>query len=120
MSAVEQVFGTGLKHRISVFVPGTTSVDQPMTATEHKAHVRTALRTLSVLFGGATAQSATGGWVNSQGNLVVETVTEVYSYTSELSIPQLRAVRQLALSLARECGQEAITVTVDGEMFFLT
>lgn len=120
MSAVKQVFGKGLEHRITVYVPGTTSVDQELTEEEHAAYVNTTVKTLSELFGGATAQPAMGGWISDQGNLVTEPVTLVHSFAAELSVAQLQAVRQLAQSIARGLGQEAVAVVIDDAMNFVT
>lgn len=119
MSANQQVFGTGLSHRIAVYVPSTTQVELELTADEHEHWVRTSLRTLSALFGGATALSAHGGWVTDQGNLVVETVTVVYSFAGDFSVSQLQAVRQLAAAIRETLGQEAVAVEIDGELFFV-
>lgn len=119
MSAVEQVFGTGLKHRVAVYVPSTTSVDQEMDPAQHEANVRACLHIFSLLFHGATAQSALGCWISKQGNLVVEPVTEVYSFAADLSIHQVQAVFQLALALATVLAQESVTVVIDNEMFFV-
>jgi hypothetical protein len=118
MTAVGQIFGEGLKHRVEVYVPGTLG-DQELDTIEHKRWVRTALRTLAVLFGGATAIPAQGSWVDNQGQLIVETVTLVYSHTDTLSIAQLRAVHQLAAALRNKLNQEAVAVSVDGTLYLI-
>lgn len=119
MSAVRQVFGSGFQHQVAVVVPGTNRVNQPLPPSEHAHWVRTALRTFSVLFGGATAVAAQGGWVTHQGDLVEEAVTIVYSFTSDLSIHHLRTVSQFAQVLGDALGQESVAVVVDGELFFV-
>ncbi len=120
MDAVRQVFGeNGYRHRVEVYVPGTTSVDRELTTEEHRSRVGAALQVLSSVFGGATALPAQGGWVTKQGKLVREPVTIVFSYAPSLSIGQLQTVRQFALGLKDELGQECVTVVVDGEMFLI-
>ena len=119
MSAVWEVFGSGLEHRVAVYMPGTTRVDQGLPANEHDRWVSVAAEFLSGLFGGATTTRVNGWWVTEQGNLVSETVTVIYAFCSDLSLTDLQAVRQLAELVKLALEQESVAVEIDGELFFV-
>jgi hypothetical protein len=119
MSDIQQVFGDGMPHRVAVYIPCTTKVEQETTQEEHERWVRTALTTFSALFGGATSLHAQGGWVTVDGVLVLETITIVYSYTDTLSLYHLRAVRQFATVVKEAMGQEKVSVEIDGAFFLV-
>src|SRR5262245_55635873 len=119
MSVVRWVFGGDwLGTRVALYVPGTYNVSQPLTKKNADRVVEETARFLSQLFGGATSQVASGYYVASDGTLIVETITIVYSYTKRLSRTQRQAVFERAELLKRELGQELVTVEINGKIRF--
>lgn len=104
----KQVLGKGLSEKIAVYVP-STQYDRPLPESEYQRYVTQAKTLFSQLFGGATAIEADGSWV-SNGQLITEKITIVYSYSDEFSEDQLDAVKQFAKQLLRELEQDAISI----------
>jgi hypothetical protein len=114
------VFGdSGMAHRIALYVPSTTAVDQAMDSDTAQAVVDEALRLFSDLFGGATALPATGGWVADNGTLVTERITIVYAFADDLSPEALETIRQFCEQMKADLMQEAIAIEVNGRLLFL-
>lgn len=106
----------GLTHRVALYIPGTTQVKREMDVAEHDRWVRAAMRTLSELFGGATAMPAIGAWLAADGELVTEGVTIVYAFARELdTAPVFEFARRIKAALE----QEAVAVEIDGTLFFV-
>lgn len=116
---VSEVFGQGLSHKVSVYVPSTQNVNLKLAADAHKNILDSTLRFMSQLYGGATAVEARGAWVSDDGLLVIETVTVITSYTDKPDVAKQRRVRMWCEQIKHTLGQEAIAVEVDGEMFFV-
>ena len=104
-----------LAARYAVYVPGTRNTNQTLTENERKEWTLGVIRRMSYVFGGATAQEGLGGWVTQDGELVLENVNIVYSYTENKTAENEIAVRSIAAWLAAELKQEAVTIeTPDG------
>ena len=107
-----------LNCEIAIFVPSTIDVDKSIDSSEY---VKKTLAKLSGIFGGATAQSAYGGWVSESGNLVTEKVTIVYANcTSEQLEANISECVSFAKQLCREMSQECISVRVNGKLGFIS
>lgn len=120
MSVIAKVFGSeGLSNRVALYVPSTTAVDQPLDESTAEQFVSRSLRLMSELFGGATALPASGGWVASDGKLVTERVTIVYSFTGDLTTEDLMKIKFFVESLKAEMRQEAIAVEINGRLIFV-
>ena len=84
-------------------------------------HGRNTLQFLSGLFGGATSQEARGAWVSSSAGLVVESVTICYAFCSlSQKMRCRRAVVAYCKDLAKDMKQEAISLEIDGRLFFIS
>lgn len=120
MDAVESVFGgSGLKHRVAVYVPSTTNVNVRLDERTALEWENSALTLLSTLFGGATAMPVRGGWVTNEGTLVTENVTIVYAFVNDLTTDSLLKVREFVLRMKVALGQEAVAVEIDGQLLFV-
>jgi hypothetical protein len=120
LNALQWVFGSQwLGNRVAVYVPSTYNVNQVLTNEAAERVVGETARFLSQLFGGATSQTATGYYVASDGTLVTEEVTIVYSYTRRLSRNDRKAVFDYCRDLKLRLGQELVTVEVNGKLRFL-
>ena len=117
--APRQVFGDGLNHRVTLYVPSTENVKIKLSEVASRQFVERTLRFLSELFGGATAVQASGSWLAGNGGLVIESVTLVYSFTITLNVDSLQAIRQYAVQIRDELGQEAVAVEIDGKLYFV-
>jgi hypothetical protein len=118
--SISTIFGQGLAHRVSILVPSTKNVDQPMSQEDHNSTVDSLLTQFSELFGGASAQSLLGGYVAHNEQLVKEVITEVYSFCESLSDESLETVKGISQTLAQTLTQESIAVIVDQTMFFVS
>lgn len=74
---------------------------------------------IASIAGGFTATQATGGWIDDQGNLIVEPVTVFDCSISEdcyLPGPLGKAndFRNLAKKIAQELNQDCVYLSIDG------
>lgn len=119
MSSVAEVFGSGLTHKVSVYVPSTVDVNQSLNESAAKEIIHRVQREMSNLFGGATAITTEGAWVSQSGELVTEQVTVVYSFADVLASDVLVQIKTLAESLKVELKQESVAVEIDGMLVFV-
>ncbi len=111
------IFDMSLRHSFKIYVPGTVSVDRPV---DSSAAVAGCLSFLSGLFGGATSTAARGAWVSESAGLVIEDVTICYAFTSFWGFIRRRgAVLDYAKKLRDDMKQEAVSVEIDGRLYFV-
>ena len=112
-----KAFKFDLDCKVSIYVPSTENVNKEVDNTEQ---VKNVIRELSVLFGGATASNAVGGWVSESGEIVIEHVTIVYSFcTSEQLNRHFEDIYAIAQRIKREMSQEAVTIEINGQVKFV-
>ena len=110
-------FKFDLDSKVSVYVPSTVNVSEQTDNTEQ---VKSVIRELSQLFGGATATQAVGGWVSESGETILERVTIVYSFcTSEQLRQHFEDVYAIAQRIKKEMSQEAVTLEINGQVKFV-
>jgi len=120
MNNIAGIFGSeGMSNKVTVYIPATVNVNKTLNADTATKYVNLALTKLSQLYGGATALSATGGWVSQSDGLVTEAVTLVYSFTGELDRGSLLEVKAFCEFLKTELKQEAIAVEINGKLLFI-
>lgn len=116
---LQAVFGDGLRSRVAVYVPGTSGPADPDSALAERITEEAAAR-LSELFGGATISLAAGAWMSADCGLIREAVQIVYSFCSAEQLDKYaEAVRELAEMVKREMRQEAVSVEIDGALYFI-
>lgn len=108
-----------LTARVAVYVP-TTIHAEPAPAAVIDDNRDLAARTLAALFGGFTEVAGHGGWFGQSGRLIRESVFITFSAcTPEALAENLDAVITLAGSIAVAMDQEAVTVEVNGSIYFV-
>jgi len=107
----------GLNNRVAVYCPTRDRVGELLPNAQR--FVTDALTQLSKLFGGATASVAEGAWINDSGTLIREQVTIVYAFTGTLSDVLIDHVIALCEKIKAEGRQEAVSLEVNGELFFI-
>lgn len=114
MRYTSETFGkdAGLKHEISITIPGTSNVREPLSCDQQAVFVDAARSLLAGLFGGATALSGLGAWVDATGALIGENVVVVSSYCTAPSADDLRKVADFARCLKSILRQECILVAI--------
>jgi hypothetical protein len=108
-----------LSHVVKIYVPSTMNGSTPVTDEVHAKFVDQALTKFSNLFGGATAVGGTGAWVDDDKKLIKEKVTIVYSFAEKLDNKSLDEVVAYAKQLKKDMTQSAISLEVDGKMYFI-
>lgn len=95
--------------KVTIYVPSQTR-----NGTEFNSGpaVEDTLVFLASVFGGATIQPARGGWIDGAGNLVVESVTLVYSYTAGLTYEQRESVIDYCAKLRDDLDQSTVAVEI--------
>lgn len=110
-------FKFDLNCKFAVYVPSTRNVNE--TCDNSKILAET-LKTLSALFGGATATPAQGAWIAENGETIIEKIDIVYSFcTSEQAAEHFPAVLALCEKIKREMNQEAISLEYNGQLKFV-
>ena len=95
--------------KITIYVPSQTRSGIEFDASQS---VEDTLVFLASLFGGATIQNATGGWLDSAGNTIIESVTLVYSYIAGLTYDQRESVLDFCARLRDDLDQSAVAVEI--------
>ena len=100
-----------------IYVPSTVSVNHSV---DNSGAVAGCLSFLSSRFGGATSTAARGAWVSDSAGLVVEDVTICYAFTNLRGfLTGRRAVLDYAKKLRDDMKQEAVSVEINGRLFFV-
>lgn len=108
-----------LDHVVKIYVPSTVKGDIPITDAAHQKFVDQTLKQLSTWFGGATAVPGEGAWVDNSKTLIKEKVTIVYAFAEKLDKASLNQVVDYAKKLKNDLAQEAISLEVDGKLYFI-
>lgn len=105
------------RHSFRIYVPSTVDINK---AVDNSAAVSGCLSFLSGLFGGATALNASGAWVSDSAGLVLENVTICYAFTNLRGLLRgRRAVLDYAKNLRDKMSQDAVSVEIDGRLYFV-
>lgn len=113
----ELKFKFDLYCKVAIYVPSTIDVDKEVN---NEQQVLQIIKKLSLLFGGATASDAVGGWVANDGQTVIEKIKIVYSYcTSEQLKENIDTILEICENLKKEMLQEAITLEINGQVKFI-
>jgi len=107
----------GLRNRIAIYCPTRDSDGQSIPNAQ--VLVTEALSALSELFGGATATLSQGAWINDKGALILEDITIVYAFAAELGSAVIEKVEALCEKIKTDGRQEAVSLEVNGELFFV-
>jgi len=106
-----------LSSKVTVYVPATTGINQPIDNSEYVDRVATLL---SNCFGGATSTQALGMWVSPSEGLVKERTTPVYAYCNDSDLEEhCEEVVNLCLAIKTELSQDAVALEINGEMYFI-
>lgn len=113
----ELKFKFDLDCKVAIYVPSTVDVDKEVN---NEQQVLQIIKKLSLLFGGAAASDAVGGWVANDGQTVIEKIKIVYSYcTSEQLKENIDTILEICENLKKEMLQEAITLEINGQVKFI-
>ena len=119
MNTIKNLFGDGLRERVAVYVPST--IDAVNDGGELAARMveRTAAA-LSEMFGGATITEGRGAWMSAEHGLIIEHVNIIYSYCNNEQLEQNAArLHELAEQMRDEMRQEAVSVEINDELYFV-
>lgn len=106
-----------LSSSVRIYVPSTIDVDKDF---DNAAYVDSAMRLLSMKFGGATSSQALGSWVSSSGQLVKEHVTIVFAYAEQVQLNKhIEAIHDFCVQMKLKLGQEAIALEVNNELYLV-
>ena len=106
-----------LRHSFRIYVPSTVDINKTV---DNSAVVSGCLSFLSGLFGGATALQASGAWVSDSAGLVLENVTICYAFCGlRAFLRGRRAVLAYAKDLRDKMSQDAVSVEIDGRLYFV-
>lgn len=105
-----------LSSSVKFYVPSTVF----NKVIDNKKHVKEVATLFSKLFGGATVTDAFGYWIDKNGELIPEPTKIVYSFcTGEDLKNGIEEVVKKAKNLKKELEQEAISLEVNGELYFI-
>ena len=106
-----------LSSQVKIYVPSTFNVSEGFDST---AWVDKSLSLLSSEFGGATSTAALGAWVSSQGELVKEKITMVFSYAKQEQLEKsIDKIYEFCLTMKLELKQESIALEVNGDLYLI-
>lgn len=108
---------TTLDNSVSIYIPSTIDVNVNF---DNAKHVNTILVRLSEIFGGCTSSQGVGCWKSENEGLVKESVTICKSFcTSEQLEKEINSVVGLCNWLKAAMSQEAISLEVNGKLYFI-
>ena len=106
-----------LGSKVAIYVPSTVETNKQIDSSEY---VKKTLEFLSQSFGGATSTAAMGCWMSQQHGLIRESVEVCYSYTDTVNLEKnIDAVLNYCESLKKEMKQEAVSLEVNNELYFI-
>ena len=106
-----------LSSKVAVYVPSTLQVSESVDNSER---VKRTLEFLSEKFGGATSTKAIGCWVSTEKGLIREAVEICYAYTDTVGLEaNIEAVIEHCEMLKKEMGQEAVSLEINNELYFV-
>lgn len=106
-----------LAGRVAVYVPSTIDA---VEAVENRQAVEYVAGFLSDLFGGATAQPASGYWKSAVHGLIAEEVTIVYSNARPADIENnADRIAALASWIKQEMKQEAVSIEINSSLYIV-
>ena len=102
--------------KVAIYIPSTMEIDKK---TDNTKQVDAMLSNFSDMFSGATSTKAIGAWKTST-SLIKEEITLVFSYcTSEQLENNIENVIILAENLKRDMSQEAVSLEINNELYFI-
>ena len=115
MKQLEQL--TKLSKNIKIYVPSTIDVDKKIDTSKQ---IDNTLTLLSNKFGGSTSTKSVGTWITEKSKLVKEDVTICESYCTGSQLKNsLTEVINYCNELKTELSQEAISLEVNSELYFI-
>jgi len=106
-----------LSSKVTIIVPATININEEIDNTEY---VNKVAKLLSECFGGATATETLGYWQSPTVGLVKEKSTTVFAYCKESDLQaHIDKVIELCEQLKSDMTQDAITMEINGEMYFI-
>ena len=110
---------TTLKNKVEIYVPSTYNGNKPARIMQ-AFKVKKIAKALAAMFGGATATRAEGYYISEKKGLIKERQMIVFACCDDAGLIQYKEqVKDLAKGLRDEMKQEAITITINGEMSFI-
>ena len=108
---------TGLKNKISIYVPSTTEGDKEVN---NDFWVQTVREKLNYMFGGSTSFQSIGSWYNEEERkTITEEITIVYSYSQTLDNNQIDEVISLCEWLKEDMMQYCISLEINNSLHFI-
>ena len=109
-----------LTNEIQIFIPSTYDGNKPAKRMQRKETKR-ASKYFCSYFGGATEQPANGYYISDSKGLIKEKQNIIYSAcTDEALTEHENKIFAYAKRLCRRMKQEAVTVKVNNNMYFVT
>lgn len=103
-----------LSSKVTVYVPSTMDVDNPIDNTKYVDGVA---KRFSEWFGGATSTPTIGYYSSQKSGLVKERSVMVFAYCSDTDLQEhIEEVIQLCVDLCISMKQESIALEVNGKM----
>jgi pterin-4a-carbinolamine dehydratase/ribosomal protein S27E len=108
---------TEAPYEIKVYVPSTT-LDQPISASDFKSRIDETQEKLSELFGGFTTVDASGGYLSQQDGVISEPVIVVSSWATEEDYQsKLGDLERFLKQKKDDWGQEVIGFEFENDFF---
>jgi hypothetical protein len=106
-----------LSSKVTVYVPATNNVNEPI---DNAKYVDEAAALLSQCFGGATSTPALGYWLSPSKGLTKEATTIVFAYAREEDLTEhIDDVVTYCDRLKQRLSQDSVAVEVNGNMYFV-
>jgi len=106
-----------LSSSVKIYVPSTTSID---IVTDNIEWVNKGLKLLSSLFGGSTSSKALGAWKSTNGDLVQEDITLVFSFCKDKDLQAgFKQIYSFCKEMKEELSQESIALEVNNKLYLI-
>lgn len=106
-----------MSSRITVYVPATKNINE---AIDNSEYVDATAKLLADCFGGATSTAALGYWLSPTAGLTAEKTTMVFAYCKEADLETyIDDVVMHCETLKHELSQDAVSIEINGEMYFI-
>ena len=106
----------GITNYVAIYLPSIGKDNRP---TCQSYYTDKTCKEFATLFGGYTVTKCIGGYVDSKGKLIEESVNVIKSFMPQFDKAQELKLFRIAQSLKETMNQESIALEINGALFLL-
>ena len=106
----------GITNYVAIYLPSIGIGNRPTCQTYY---TNKTCKQFATLFGGYTVTKCIGGYVDSKGKLIEESVNVIKSFMPKFDHTQELKLFRIAQSLKETMNQESVALEINGSLFLI-